>query len=264
MIISACANSTVCALFERHWEWWCMRGLRAAVGAGAALLLAGCATAPDPSGANDPYEHFNRQVFDFNRSVDRAVIKPVAQAYVAVLPEPARDGIHNALTNLDLPITFANDILQGEVGRGGETLARFTLNSTMGIGGLFDVATTNFHIPFHTEDFGQTLAVWGVGEGPYLVLPIAGPDPPRDVAGQFVDIWLDPWTYWPPIREKFWWNLGRNVVQGIDLRSRNLESLDSIERQSIDFYASIRSLYRQHRNNEIRNGKPDATDLPNL
>jgi phospholipid-binding lipoprotein MlaA len=241
-----------------------MRGLFSAVGAGVALLLTGCATAPDPSGANDPYESFNRQVFDFNRGVDRAVIKPVAETYVQVVPEPARDDLHNFFVNLDLPITFANDILQGEAERGSETFLRFTINSTIGLGGLMDVATKEFHMPFHTEDFGQTLAVWGVQEGPYLVLPIAGPDPPRDAAGQVVDIFLDPWTYWPHFRSKFWWSAGKSVLQGIDLRARNLESLESIERQSIDLYASIRSLYRQNRNNEIRNGKPDVTNLPNL
>lgn len=198
-----------------------------------------------------------------NRKVDHAVLKPVAQAYVAGVPEPARDGIHNFLVNLDLPITFANDVLQGEVERGAETFTRFTLNSTFGVGGLFDVATNNFKVPFHTEDFGQTLAVWGVGEGPYLVLPIVGPDPPRDAAGQVVDTAFDPMTY-VDIREHFFWSAGRSVLEGIDLRSRNLESLDSIERQSIDFYASVRSLYRQNRNNEIRNGKPDVTNLPNL
>src|SRR5689334_10293798 len=132
-----------------------MRGLLRAAGAGAALLLAGCATAPDPSGANDPYESFNRQVFDFNHKVDKAVIKPAAEAYVEVVPEPARDGVHNFLVNLNLPITFANDLLQGELERSAETFWRFTINSSLGVGGLFDVATTNFHIPSHTEDFGQ-------------------------------------------------------------------------------------------------------------
>lgn len=228
-----------------------------------AFLLAGCANVPDPSGANDPYESFNRQVFSFNQRVDKAVIKPVAQAYKQGVPEPAQEGIHNFLTNLDLPITFANDVLQGETERGSETFLRFTINSTMGVGGLFDVATRNFHMPYHTEDFGQTLAVWGVQEGPYLVLPIVGPDPPRDAAGQVVDIAFDPLTY-ISFQGKFWWSAGRTVLEGIDLRSRNLESLDSIERQSIDFYASVRSLYRQNRNNEIRNGAPDVSNLPNL
>ncbi|MBV9571385.1 MAG: VacJ family lipoprotein [Alphaproteobacteria bacterium] len=240
-----------------------MRAIAKAFGAGAALLLAGCATAPDPSGANDPYESFNRDMFNFNRRVDRAVIKPVAEAYVDAVPDVARDSVHNFFVNLDLPITFANDVLQGEVERSGETALRFTLNSTLGVGGLFDVATTNFKLPFHTEDFGQTLAVWGVEEGPYLVFPIVGPNPPRDAVGHVVDIAFDPMTY-IDIREQFLWSAGRSVLEGVDLRARNLETLESIERQSIDFYASVRSLYRQNRNNEIRNGQPDVTNLPNL
>jgi phospholipid-binding lipoprotein MlaA len=241
-----------------------MRGFVTAVGAGLALFLTGCADVQDPSGANDPYESFNRQVFDFNQRVDKAVIKPVAEAYVAGVPEPARDGVHNFITNLDLPITFANDVLQGEAERGSETFLRFTINSTLGIGGLFDVATRNFKMPFHTEDFGQTLAVRGVQEGPYMVLPIIGPDPPRDAVGKGVDILLDPLTWWPHFDGKFWLSAGKSVLGGIDLRARNLDTLDSIERQSIDFYASIRSLYRQNRNNEIRNGAPDVSNLPNL
>lgn len=240
-----------------------MRGILKVAGAAIALVLAGCAGVEDPSGANDPYESFNRQVFDFNHRVDRAVIKPVAEAYVQAVPEPARDTVHNFLVNLDLPITFANDVLQGNAERGSETFLRFTVNTTIGLGGLMDVATNEFHWPFHTEDFGQTLAVWGVAEGPYLVLPIVGPDPPRDAAGQVVDIAFDPMTY-IDLREKFFWSAGRSVLEGIDLRSRNLESLDSIERQSVDFYASVRSLYRQNRNNEIRNGAPDLSNLPNL
>ena len=239
-----------------------MRGLIPALGAALVLLLSGCANVDDPSGANDPYESFNRQVFDFNRQVDHAVIKPVAEAYVAVLPEPARDGIHNFLTNLVLPFTIANDVLQGEITRSSETVARFTVNTTAGVGGIFDVAT-NMGIPYHSEDFGQTLAVWGLQEGPYLVLPIVGPDPPRDVVGQVVDIAFDPMTY-ASFRHKFWYSAGRAVLSGIDLRARNLDSLASIERSSIDFYASVRSLYRQNRNNEIRNGAPDVTNLPNL
>jgi phospholipid-binding lipoprotein MlaA len=216
----------------------------------------------DSSGANDPYESFNRQVFDFNQKVDKAVIKPAAEAYTG-LPEPARDGIHNFLTNLDLPITFANDVLQGEAERGSETFLRFTINSTFGVAGLFDVATTNFKMPYHEEDFGQTLAVWGVNEGPYLMLPVFGPSNPRDASGRVVDIAFDPMTY-VDLREKFWWGAGRTVLEGIDLRARNLDTLDAIERQSIDLYASLRSLYRQNRNNEIRNGKPDVSNLPNL
>ena len=225
-----------------------------------ALMLAGCAT--DPSGANDPYEKTNREVFDFNQKVDKYTLEPAAQGYVDVVPEPARDGVHNFLVNLDLPITFINDILQGEMDRAGQTIGRLAINSTLGIGGLLDPAT-DMGIPFHTEDFGQTLATWGVDEGPYMVLPFFGPDPPRDSTGQMVDIFLDPTTY-ITIREHFWWSAGRRAAEVIDLRSRNLESVRDLERSSIDYYASMRSLYRQLRNNEIRNGKPDVSNLPEL
>jgi phospholipid-binding lipoprotein MlaA len=225
------------------------------------VLLAGCATA-DPSGQNDPYEQTNRAVFDFDQKLDKFVLSPVAGVYVDVLPDPAREGIHNFLLNLDLPVTFANDLLQGEMHRAGETFGRFTINSTLGIGGLLDPAT-DFGIPYHKEDFGQTLGTWGVGEGPFIVLPLFGPDPPRDAGGQIVDIFLDPTTY-IPIREHFWWGAGRQALAIIDTRSRNLDTLQNIERGSVDYYASVRSLYRQMRNNEIRNGRPDVSNLPDL
>lgn len=240
-----------------------MRAVNSTMAAGALLLLAGCTTDnPNSLAANDPFEPMNRKVFEMNQATDRAVIKPVAEAYVDVVPDPAREGVHNFIVNLKLPVTFANDLLQGEFERGGETAARFTVNSTIGVAGLIDVAS-RMDIPFHTEDFGQTLAVWGVDEGPYLVVPFFGPDPPRDLAGQVVDIYLDPFTY-VTLREHIWWSAGEEVVSAVDLRSRNLQSLEDIERSSVDLYASERSLYRQHRNSEIRNGKPDMENLPNL
>ncbi|HEY8949689.1 MAG TPA: VacJ family lipoprotein [Rhizomicrobium sp.] len=237
-----------------------MRGLSRFFVVGMGLLLAGCAT--DPTGANDPYEQTNRAVFDFDQKLDKYFIGPSAEAYVAVVPSPARQGVHNFLLNLDLPVTFANDLLQGEMSRAGDTLGRFTINSTLGVAGLFDPAT-DFGIPAHTEDFGQTLATWGVGEGPYLVLPFFGPDPPRDATGQVVDIFFDPTTY-IKLREHFWWSAGREYFTVVDTKSRNLDTLQNIERGSVDYYASVRSLYRQLRNNEIRNGRPDVQNLPDL
>lgn len=237
-----------------------MRGLSKLLIVAFSLLLAGCAT--DPTGANDPYEQTNRSVFDFDQKLDKFVIAPSASAYIAVVPTPARTGIHNFLQNLDLPVTFVNDVLQGEVQRASDTFGRFTINSTLGIGGLFDPAT-DFNIPFHKEDFGQTLATWGVGEGPYLVLPFFGPDPPRDAFGQVVDIFFDPTTY-IALREHFWYSAGRRYLVVIDVKSRNMDTLQNIERGSVDYYASVRSLYRQLRNNEIRNGRPDVKDLPDL
>ncbi|HUJ03063.1 MAG TPA: VacJ family lipoprotein [Rhizomicrobium sp.] len=239
-----------------------MRALSAIVIFAAGLVLAGCATSPDSSDTNDPFENTNRQIFAFNMKLDRYIVKPGAEAYVDVVPEPARDGVHNFLTNLDLPVTFANDVLQGEMERAGETFGRFTVNSTIGIGGILDLATP-MGIPYHSEDFGQTLGVYGVNEGPYLVLPFFGPDPPRDLTGQVVDVFLDPFTY-VKLREHGWWSAGRATFSLLDLRSRNLGTLEGIERSSVDYYASVRSLYRQLRNSEIRNGKPDVKDLPSF
>jgi phospholipid-binding lipoprotein MlaA len=241
-----------------------MRGLSKFLVVAVGLLLAGCASDPSAPGAaqNDPYESTNRKIFDFDNKLDDAVLLPTAKAYNAVLPEPARDGIHNFLLNLDLPITFVNDILQGDMNHAGQTLGRFTINSTIGIGGLVDVASKS-GIPPHTEDFGITLGQWGVAEGPYIVLPFLGPDPPRDAGGQIVDIFFDPATYitW---RSSIWYSVTREGLEIIDLRARNVDTLDGIERESIDYYASVRSLYRQHRNNLINNGQTDVNNLPDL
>ena len=246
-----------------------MRGLSGLFVLACGLALAGCASSEEPpaqasvaEAANDPFEPMNRKIFDMNEGFDKVVLLPVAQVYVDVVPEPARDSVHNFLENLDLPITFANDLLQGEMTRAGQTLGRFTVNTTVGVGGLFDIAS-DWGIPDHQEDFGLTLGKWGVGEGPYLVVPFFGPDPPRDVTGQVVDIFLDPTTY-VHIDHHIYWSAAREVAEAIDLRSRNIDNIESIERSSVDYYASLRSLYRQLRNNEIRDGKPDVADLPNF
>lgn len=226
----------------------------------ASAVLAGCAT--DPSGQNDPYEKTNRSIFAFDQALDHAVARPVAVFYNHAVPQFARDGIHNFLGNLDAPVTLGNDILQGAPNRAGQTLGRIVINSTIGVGGLVDVAA-KVGIPRHDEDFGQTLGVWGVGEGPYLVLPLAGPSNPRDATGEVADIFMDPLFYVSFNNSTMWMGL-RAGVGIIDLRARNVENLDQIERTSVDLYATTRSLYRQHRNAEIRNGAPDTENLPNL
>jgi phospholipid-binding lipoprotein MlaA len=223
--------------------------------------LGGCAA---PAGVdNDPYESTNREIFQFNQQVDKNFVLPSAQAYNRFVPEFGRDRMRDLLANLDLPVTFANDLLQGEAKRAGQTAARFGINATIGLGGLFDPATAHFAIPAHSEDAGQTLAVWGVGEGPYVVLPFLGPDPPRDAAGQVADIAADPLT-WIPFKQHIWWLTARQYFKLLDLRARNIDNLADIERTSVDYYASMRNLYRQIRNNEIRNGKPDTTTLPDF
>lgn len=230
-----------------------------------AALLGGCAssgTATSTPDQNDPYESFNRKMFAINDALDRNVALPAAKFYVRVVPTPARNGIHNGLENLSSPVTLANDVLQGDPKRAAQTFGRMVVNSSIGLLGLIDVATP-MGIPGHTADFGETLAVYGVGEGPYLVLPLLGPSNPRDAAGHFVDIAFDPLTYLG-MREKGWWMGGRNLLGLIDDRAGTIDAMASIQRSSVDVYATLRSLYRQHRNAEIHGGQPNLQDLPNI
>jgi phospholipid-binding lipoprotein MlaA len=231
-----------------------------------ALGAAGCAatntTSQAGSDPNDPYEGTNRQIFALNQKMDKYVALPVAKAYVDAVPEPARDGIHNFLDNLDVPISFGNDVLQGAADHAADSLGRFLINSTVGLGGFIDVAQ-KIGVREHESDFGETLGVWGVGPGPYLVLPLLGPSDPRDALGYGVDIAMDPLT-WISWRSSTYYMLGRGVLKIVDLRARNIDTLDEIERTSVDEYATLRSLYRQHREAEIHGGKPDLQDLPNF
>ena len=246
----------------------------------ALILVAGCASQPKPAAdtwsandnqnleeiddENDPIELFNRFAFSFNLALDTFIFKPGAATYRFLLPVEVRDSIRNALRNLSTPGVLANDLLQGELERAETTLVRFLVNSTVGLLGLFDVAA-DWGYPYHDEDFGQTLAVHGVGEGFYLVLPIFGPSNPRDGIGMLVDTFLDPLTYVAQANDAEEYLFARTAISGIDLRSRNIETLDDLKRDSIDFYARIRSLYRQKRANEIRNGEaPDDMPMPGL
>jgi len=221
------------------------------------LFVSGCATPPNnaqPEAAeaedfNDPLEDTNRAIFDFNQMVDRHVLVPVAEAYRTVLPEPVRDSLRDFLRNLRAPLIFANNALQGDLEHAGQTFARFTLNSTLGVGGLIDVAGRWGQLPYHEQDLGVTFGVWGIPEGPYLVIPVLGPSDPRDLVGQTAEGFGDPFNklvtgnpytlYWIPFV--------RGGVSGIDQRSRYIETLSDIERTSLDYYATIRSLYRQRR-----------------
>jgi len=223
-----------------------------------ALLSLGCAERPtEPEAlaayeeANDPGEPTNRALFEFNQGFDRNLLKPAAEAYRDYVPDGARTSIRNVLNNLRSPVVFANDLLQGKPGRAMETLMRATMNTIAGMGGLFDVAG-GYGLERHGEDFGQTLAVWGVSEGPFVTLPIFGPSNPRDTVGLAVDGFIDPMRYVTNLPG----GLARSAVDGIDRRSEAIEALDEVERTSVDFYATIRSLYRQRRADEIRDGEP--------
>jgi phospholipid-binding lipoprotein MlaA len=230
----------------------------------ASLSLGACAATQDPRALaqNDPWEPTNRAIFNFDVQLDHAVATPVAKFYRGAVPEPARDGIHNALENLNAPVVLVNDALQGDGNKANQTLGRFLINSTVGLAGLIDVAA-KMGIPGHTNDFGITLGHAGVEEGSYLVLPFVGPKPPRDVAGTVVDIAFDPLTYMK-------WNnstlymIIRSGLGVLDSRAANIDAVEAIERSSIDFYATTRSLYRQNRAAQINGGKADNSDLPNF
>ncbi|MEX0839868.1 MAG: VacJ family lipoprotein [Parvibaculum sp.] len=227
-----------------------------------AMLGAGSGAARADNDENDPLEPMNRYFFELNKFFDTILLKPVATWYDGVVPEPGRNGVRNFLDNLRSPVILANDMLQGEWDRAGTTASRFGINTTVGVLGLFDPAS-DWGMKQHSEDFGQTLATWGTGEGPYLFLPVLGPAPPRDLTGFVVDTAFDPLTY-------IYWDrpktvpVTRFVVNGIDQRARSLKTFDQIERTSVDFYATVRNLYRQSRANEIANGERDFDTLPDI
>jgi phospholipid-binding lipoprotein MlaA len=211
----------------------------------------------------DPWEGTNRAIFSFNQGVDQNVLVPAANAYRTVVPRPAQDAIHDFLQNLNGPIIFANDVLQGQFGLAGDTLGRFMVNTTLGLGGMVDVAT-KAGVPYHTNDLGITLATWGVAPGPYLMLPVLGPSNPRDAFGDAADSFGDPGNIVASDYNRIWASFVRAATSGIDERSRNIESLAEIERTSLDYYATIRSLARQRRAAQIRHQKedvPNATPL---
>ena len=236
----------------------------------ALALVAGCAAPPPADDAeavaeweqvNDPLEPMNRAVFDFNIAADEYALKPAAQAYRWAVPQYGRDRVHNILTNLNSPLIFANDLLQGEPDRAVQTFFRAMLNSTFGLAGFLDVATPA-GIPPHEEDFGQTLAVWGVGEGPYLVLPIFGPSNPRDGVGLAVEMVADPFDLAMANIGREYISYARLGLTGLDKRESLLDTLDEVQRTSLDYYASLRSLYRQHRASEILNGRGGGAKVP--
>src|ERR1700748_3001327 len=168
------------------------------------LCLSACSTPSAESMAqNDSFEKTNREVFDLDIKVDHAVARPIAKGYRSVVPEFARDGVHNALTNLNAPVVLANDVLQGDSEKAKNTFGRIIINSTIGIGGLIDVAA-KLGIPYHDNDFGITLGKAGAQEGSYLVLPFVGPQPPRDLVGEGVDSFFDP-LYWAHFHGKDTW-----------------------------------------------------------
>ncbi|HWB50877.1 MAG TPA: VacJ family lipoprotein [Stellaceae bacterium] len=224
---------------------------------------AATAAAADVDDNGDPWENTNRAIFGFNQAVDRTVLVPVANTYRAVLPTPFRDMVHDFLQNLNSPIIFANDVLQGEANLAGDTFSRAMINTTIGFGGIVDVAT-KLGIPYHTNDLGITFATWGVASGPYLMLPVLGPSNPRDLVGDVGDSFGDPGNIVASDHNRIWASIVRSTVSGVDERSRNIENLAEIERTSLDYYATIRSLARQRRAAQIRHQKEDVPNASPL
>ncbi len=196
-------------------------------------------------------------MFDFDNALDRAVLRPTAKYYNDVVPEKGRNGLHNVHSNLNEPVVFANQLLQGKLQDAGGTLVRAALNSSVGIGGLVDVGAQT-GIAARDTDFGVTLGVWGFEEGPYLVMPLLGPAPPRDLVGSGVDTFFDPVTY-IDFRSKFYYIAGRTALHVVDVRAGNIDTLDCVERTSIDYYAAVRSLYLQNRHAQVSDDAVDTT-----
>ena len=205
----------------------------------------------------DCFEPLNRATFALNMGIDKVIFKPVAKAY-RVLPSPIRTGTSNALDNISNLITIPNNILQAEFKMAGVNTGRFAINTTVGILGIFDVAEKIGFPEYEKEDYGQTLGVMGVGAGCYLVLPVLGPSTVRDTVGSFLNVMGgDPWYNASVNGNNEYLNkdiyMATRVLTGIDFRAKNIDSLDNLQKNSMDFYASVRSLYLQDRQRKISN-----------
>ncbi|NQV84474.1 MAG: VacJ family lipoprotein [Rhodospirillales bacterium] len=214
---------------------------------------------------NDPLETVNRVIFDFNEFIQDVFLRPVSKFYNETVNVTVRQAISNFLDNLSSPVIFANDVLQGEVDRAITTFGRALINTTFGIFGMADLAS-ELGIEQHKEDFGQTLAVHGVGEGFYLVLPIFGPSSPRDAIGKlFVDSYFDPIGLWLDNTDQTNAAFGLAGARGIDEYANIVDELNQVKKTSVDYYAAIRSLYRQKRKSEIHNGSElELPPIPDL
>ena len=207
----------------------------------------------------DCFEPLNRATFALNQGLDKVIFKPVAKAY-RILPSPVRTGTSNALDNLSSLVTIPNNILQGDFVKAGVNTGRFLVNTTIGIVGIFDVAEKMGFPEYEKEDYGQTLGALGVGPGCYLVLPVLGPSTVRDTVGSLANVvGGDPWYNVTVANDTqhfsdidYW---GTRVMTGIDFRAKNLDSFENLENNSMDFYASVRSLYLQDRQKKIANSK---------
>jgi len=223
----------------------------------AIFIISGCTTLKGLPNPDDPLESYNRSMFKFNQTVDKYTLKPVAEGYQYIMPEFASLGVSNFFNNLDDIVVFFNQILQFKPADALETSARVVFNTTFGILGLIDVSTA-MDLPKHNEDFGQTLATWGVGSGPYIVLPLLGPSTIRDSAGLVVD-----WTYFDPIfkRQTLRQSMITFSIKYIDKRANLLAATNFINEIAPDKYAFTRDAWLQHRKYLIYNGHPPDDEI---
>ena len=210
----------------------------------------------------DCFEGLNRGIFAFNQGLDSVIFEPLAAGY-RKLPSPIKAGTSNVVSNISHLITIPNNLLQGEFGVAGKNTVRLLINTTIGVLGLFDPASSLGFDNYEKEDFGQTFGKWGIGEGCYLVLPVLGPSTVRDTVGSFIamnggDMWhnitvRDDEEYVKEFKESDYW--ASRVTSGVDFRAKNLEAFDAMEKNSVDLYATVRSLYLQDRKRKIKNSQ---------
>ncbi|MFP4125103.1 MAG: VacJ family lipoprotein [Alphaproteobacteria bacterium] len=223
------------------------------------MLAPVLATTAAAQAREDPLEPFNRRVFAFNQVVDGALVEPAAIAYDGLVPGPVRNSVHNVFLNLSEPVNIVNAALQGDGERFGDAFGRLFINTTLGLGGLFDVAGNlepEYRREYRREDFGQTMAVWGWEESAYFVIPGFGPSTIRDTGGFAVDFVTTPWGFFAPSSV----TIPLTGVRAVDARSQVLDELEELEQSSLDFYASLRSVYLQRRSNQIHNGNPPEAE----
>jgi phospholipid-binding lipoprotein MlaA len=212
----------------------------------------------DDTAVHDPWEGLNRPIFGFNESLDRWILEPVAKGWDFVMPDPVEHSLTRFFDNLGMPIVFANDLLQGKPVAAAQDVGRFVLNSTAGLVGLFDPAT-EVGLPANDEDFGQTLGVWGVPSGPFLVLPLLGPSSPRDTGGLVVDSAARAYSWFVPFAVNLAF-YGATAVNVVNTRSRLLETIAEERRSAFDFYAAVRNAYVQNREDAVRDHQPEGEE----
>lgn len=231
------------------------------------LIVSGCTTRPEtgaPATLADPFENVNRGIFQFNDDLDRAFIRPVAIAYRDTVPQPVRQGAGNALRNLTEPWSVGNRVLQADAPNAYRTFWRFIFNSTVGLGGLIDVAAREDEkLAYNPADLGQTFGVWGIAPGPYLVLPLLGPSTVRDGAGLLGQFFGNPVTIYQTNNGYWWAGYVQYAWLNLDTRVALIDAVDELKRSSFDYYATVRNLYGQTRRADILGGET-TVDIPDF